>query len=624
MGLNIQQAKVATSDVSRAIILAGAGTGKTASAVHWIATQVQKGTDPKNILMVTFTKKAAMQMRDRLAKLIGVEAKTCNIGTYHAIASKLIRMDPIGFGMKDRNFTILDQSDSLGLVRSAFRITGYKAKAPLAPAKILSIRSYSVNTRKSLHECLGVLENCESEVKTIIEHYNHLKGQANALDYDDLLLAWLTRMQKDANFQRKLAARFACTLVDEFQDNNLLNYEIIQTLNPAKLMVIGDKQQSIYAFRGSHSGLVDQFMQAYPDAEVIKLEDNYRSGQIILDLANDVICTEQHALRLQSATGRESQLVLKPAATIKQEAANALEVIQKMLRKFVPSEICILCRASRGLLPIEFLLRKNRITYKKYGGVAITDSAEIKDFLAILRVLNNPKDSVAIMRAMCLFPGIGETFAARFAGLADKESPQEFMDLGEKEWPLKAKELHEWINQLQKLPSLGEKGEQLFEFIAPLIIKHYPEDHAERMHSLQEIVGIMKAEESPLSEFLEIFVLDRGFEKEHPKTDITLSTIHSAKGLEWDGVLVFAAAADVIPSKMCQSRDEIEEEKRLMYVAVTRARVDLVVSYNYEQNGATPFLEPYQKLHKTKLDATKLPLSIPTQAPCRRIQRSRR
>jgi len=542
MPLNAQQAKVAASDASRAIVLAGAGTGKTASAVHWIATQVKKGTDPKNILMVTFTKKAAMQMRDRLTKLIGVEAKACNIGTYHAIASKLIRMDPIGFGIKDRNFTILDQSDSLGLMRSAFRITGHKAKAPLTPAALLSIRSYSVNTRKPLHECLGsALEDSEAEVKTIIEHYNHLKGQANALDYDDLLLTWLTRLQKDINFQRKLAARFACTLVDEFQDNNLLNYEIIQTLNPAKLMVIGDKQQSIYAFRGSHSGLVDQFMLAYPQAEVIKLEDNYRSGQNILDLANDVICNEQHALKLQSATGRESNLVLKPAASIKQEAANALEVIQKMLRKFAPSEVCVLCRASRAMLPLEFLLRKSRISYKKYGGVAITDSAEIKDFLAILRVVNNPKDSVAIMRAMCLFPGIGETFAARFAGLADKAEPQEYMDLGEKEWPQKAKELQEWISELRLQPTLGGKGEKLFELINPLIIKLYPEDHAERLHSLQEIVGIMKAEESPLSEFLEIFVLDRGFEKEHPKTDISLSTIHSAKGLEWDGVLVFAA-----------------------------------------------------------------------------------
>jgi len=595
--LNEHQTRVANSNAERSIVLAGAGTGKTASAVHWIANQISTGTEAHNVLMVTFTKKAAMQMRDRLIKLVGDNAKKCNIGTYHAIASKLIRFDPAGFGLKDRNFTILDQSDALGIMRSAFRITGHKPKSPLTPANLLGIRSFAVNTRKPLVECLGdALSNHEGEVKTLIEHYNHLKIQANALDYDDLLLTWLKRMEADQQYQKRIAARFLCVLVDEFQDNNRLNYAIIRTLNPQKLMVIGDKQQSIYAFRGSYAGLVDEYLLAFPKADVLKLEDNYRSGQTILDLANKVIKDGSYSLTLNSALGHESALVLKPAATIKQEAQNGYVIIEKMLRKFIPSEICVLCRASRALLPLEFLLRRNSITYKKYGGVAIADSAEIKDFLSILRVHNNPKDSVAVMRAMCLFPGIGETFAARYAGLDKADTKEQgTLELGEKEWPLKAKELKQWIDKLEKAHDLGSKGDLLYDLIAPLIQKHYPEDYAERMHSLQELVGIMKAEEIPLAEFLEIFVLERGFEKEHPRTDITLSTIHSAKGLEWDGVLIFGASCDIMPSKMARSREELEEEKRLMYVAITRAKRDLVITFNDEQGGPSPFLKGNQK-----------------------------
>lgn len=405
----------------------------------------------------------------------------------------------------------------------------------------------------------------------------------------------MEKLTTDEIYAEKLRRKFQCVLVDEFQDNNNLNYAIIKALNPEKLMVIGDKNQSIYAFRGAYAGLVESYIRTYENVKLLKLEENYRSGQEILDMANQVISSAALALVLKSGINYASKITTKVLKNIKEEATFGAHVIQNFLTKYAHKEVAILCRSGRAMLPLEFLLRRHHINYKKYGGVALTDSSEIKDFLAILRILNNPKDSVAIMRALCLFPGIGETFASRFAGLSETESTQISMELGDKDWPPRAKELKIWIEQLEdKKKDLGVLGKKLYDLIEPFMPTHYPEDFADRLLSLQGVVGIMVDEQKEgnnLSEFLEVFVLDKGFEKEHPTTHITLSTIHSAKGLEWDGVLVFNAAAQTLPSKMSKTRDDYEEERRLTYVAITRARKSLVISANYEQGGITPFLE---------------------------------
>lgn len=585
MQLNASQRQVVATRDPRILVLAGAGTGKTATSVHWVADIIRGGQTRSNVLMITFTRKAAHEMSKRVERLLAdLPPKDKNdrlaVGTYHAIASILLRQDAEGFGLNNRNFSTLDESEAHSIWKSSLKQCGHNTKSALhVPARLHSLYSLARNTCQPVKTIMADFfgEARVGEVLSVVSHYEDLKHAANVVDYDDLLTIWAKRMEEDEAYTEKLRARWKYVLVDEMQDNNQLNQRILTALNPEHLLVVGDANQSIYGFRGSDVSLIVEFPRRNPGAKVLKLEDNYRSGQSILDLANEVVSHSAAALHLHSARHGdfgEGAVSYRMYLTPDDEAKGVIGWIRDRVtsgRK--PHDIAILARGSKVMTALEVQLNVYKIRYKKYGGLTLADAAEVKDFIAFLRVAHNPQDKIALLRALTQFPGIGEgtavkAIAARGEGL-----------FAEDIWPKSASPMATWTQELRSGKTLGEAGKYLMEEIRPLILQNYPKDGEDRLATINSLVNSMEQTRATLTEFLDGFSIDRTTDNRHPDDAVTLSTIHSAKGLEWDSVWLAGASSAVMPHPRAETRDEIDEERRLFYVAVTRAKQNLVISY---------------------------------------------
>ena len=377
-----------------------------------------------------------------------------------------------------------------------------------------------------------------------------------------------------------MRARFPYVLVDEVQDNSELNYSILMNLNPANLMVVGDVQQSIYGFRGASAALIGSFART-GEAKLLKLEDNYRSGQKILDLANRIVGGLDFSLRLRSARKTECFMDFRIYSSNNSEAEGIVRWVEHCVREkgMKPCEVALLSRSSANLTLCEAFLRSRKIRYKKYGGLSLGDAAEVKDFISFLRVSFNRNDNIAMIRALTQFPKVGETTAISFSkDMADpnSQSGNLFEVIS---WPKQAREMETWLNDLDGLKTLEEKGVYLRNAIAPLIKANYAKDWGERMQTIDSIVESMKMNPGDLADFLDAFTLEKTDERGHPEDCIVLSTIHSSKGLEWPAVFIMGSGSMQMPHPRVSSEDEMAEERRLMYVAVTRARDRLVISY---------------------------------------------
>ncbi len=290
--LNPSQQEVAFSTEKHVVVLAGAGTGKTAAIVHKVAHLVRGGVPRRQVMMITFTRRAASEMQKRIGALIKDVPKQAKddamlVGTYHAISSQLLRRDAKDFGLAGSNFTTLDEDDANSLMKSAFRECDVKPGDSVTPARVRAALSYALNKRLALEEHFQhEFREHAGRALMLAKWYRKLKQTANGLDYDDLLVLWGRRLAEDAAYATRLRETYRHVICDEFQDNNALNYEILSRLNPDHLTVVGDVNQSIFGFRGASCGLVDVFLQEHPQARVIRLERNYRSGQKVLDLAN--------------------------------------------------------------------------------------------------------------------------------------------------------------------------------------------------------------------------------------------------------------------------------------------------------------------------------------------------
>jgi len=430
------------------------------------------------------------------------------------------------------------------------------------------------------------------ELRRIVRHYEELKLAANVVDYDDLLVLWARRLENDAKYAHCLRERFRFVLVDEMQDNNQLNQRILDGLDPEHLLVVGDANQSIYGFRGSDVSLILDFPRKHADAQILKLEDNYRSGQEILDLANTIVTNGDRSLNLRAAK-REVKAAVEYREYLSQQT-EADGCVRWMLNRVSSGrrgcDSTVLARSSKALLPLEIALRFHKIPYRKYGGQTIADAAEVKDFVAFLRVAHNSHDKIALLRTLTQFPGIGEGTAAKV--IAAREDGGLFT---EEIWPKAASKLPIWIRTLREPRSLGAKGRYLADVMKEMIEHNYPGDAEERMATIEALVASMQTSESSMDDFLDGFALDRQTDHYHPNDAVTLSTIHSAKGLEWDGVWILGAGSQQIPHpRATEDAQSIEEERRLFYVAVTRAKQHLVLSYPQmlEKKGSqnrTPF-----------------------------------
>jgi DNA helicase II / ATP-dependent DNA helicase PcrA len=601
VALNPSQQEVAFSKEKHVVVLAGAGTGKTAAIVHKVAHLIRGGTPRHDVMMITFTRRAASEMQKRVGALIKDIPKhgkddSMLVGTYHAIASLLLRRDAAGFGLPGANFTTLDEDDANSLMKSAFRESDIKPGDYVTPAKVRSALSFALNKRIALevHFQHEFRENADRTL-SLVKCYRKLKRTANGLDYDDLLVLWGHRLAMDKPYAARLRSAYRYVICDEFQDNNALNYEILSKLDPGHLTVVGDVNQSIFGFRGASCGLVDLFLKEHPNARVIRLEKNYRSGQKILDLANGVVESCPRALVLTSAKGGECKTEQVPLPTAVTESAFILDWIRRRIERGTkPSEIAVLSRSSRSIETVELALKFQKIPYRKYGGLALGDSAEVKDFIAFLRLAFNANDRVALVRCLTLFPGVGETSAENYAST---EQAADELFVVERSLPRGAGNLNEWLAKLRATRGIGARGEYLLHVIYPLIERNYPQNHAERMATLQSLVDSMEATTLSMAEFLDAFSLEKSTEKDHLESELTVATIHASKGLEYDCVVLCGAGSAQMPHPKSIDPESFEEERRLMYVAVTRARNRLLITYPIDclpgsPQRPSPFLPP--------------------------------
>jgi DNA helicase-2/ATP-dependent DNA helicase PcrA len=600
--LNAAQRRAAAAGDRPLLIIAGAGTGKTQTLVHRVAVLIARGADPRRILLLTFSRRAAQEMTRRAARLLDrrthAAASLPWAGTFHAIANRLLRQHASAIGL-DPAFTLLDREDASDLLDRLRHELGLARTDRRFPRKgtCLSIYSSVVNTQEDLRAVLETrfpwCVEWEEPLRGLFAAYVDAKAARSVLDYDDLLLYWFHLMSDDA-----LAARvgelFDHVLVDEYQDTNTLQADILLRLKPdgRGVTVVGDDAQAIYSFRAARVGNILAFPKQYePPADVVTIEQNYRSTAPILDAANAVIglATERYEKRLFSARPGGQRPVL---ATVDDEGAQVEYVVARVLEQreagVALRRQAVLFRTSHHSDALEVELGRRNIPYVKFGGLRFLEAAHVKDALACLRWAENPRDSLAAFRVAQLLPGMGPGLADRLTRSVSAARVALPSALAAFEPPAAARE--DW-------PGFTELYERLCDGAGPWaaqmgLVRRWYEPHLERLYDnararlgdLEQLEQLAAAAPSR-ERFLSDLTLDppqaTGAEAGPPHLDedyLILSTIHSAKGQEWDSVHVLNAADGCIPSDLATGHPaEIEEERRLLYVAMTRAKNTLAL-----------------------------------------------
>ena len=586
------------------LVIAGAGSGKTNTLAHRVAHLIASGADPRRILLLTFSRRAAAEMGRRVeriaAQVLGTSSGAVTdalswAGTFHGIGARLLREHATQVGL-DPAFTIHDREDSADLLNIVRHELGFSEARTRFPAKgtCLAIYSRVVNAQADIEDVLKTsfpwCAMWAAELRTLFAAYVEHKQLQNVLDYDDLLLYWAAMAQEPA-IAAELGGRFDHVLVDEYQDTNRLQSSILLALKPSGtgLTVVGDDAQSIYSFRAATvRNILDFPAQFTPAAEIVTLDRNYRSTQPILSAANAVIgeATERFTKNLwtERLSSDKPQLV-----TVKDEADQARYVVERILEcregGTALKQQAVLFRTSSHSGPLEIELTRRNIPFVKFGGLKFLDAAHIKDLLALLRWMENPRDRVAGFRILQLLPGIGPTSAGRVldamaaapdpvAGLLATPAPPRALD----GWG----SLREVVDHLRARTSAWPADiERARLWYEPLMEQSY-EDATVRQADLLQLQQIASGYPSR-ERFLTELTLDppeaTSDQSGVPLLDedyLILSTIHSAKGQEWKSVHVLNVVDGCIPSDLgTGSTHELEEERRLLYVAMTRARDDL-------------------------------------------------
>jgi DNA helicase-2/ATP-dependent DNA helicase PcrA len=608
--LNPQQRQAVEHGDAPLLIVAGAGTGKTATLVHRVAWLIARGIPPERILLLTFTRRAAAEMLRRVDGVLrrlreGRASETTHFhagrvwgGTFHAIATRLLRQHGKAIGLPPE-FTIHDRADSedlLNVVRTELGLARTDRRFP-KKGTCMAIYSRCVNARQKLDEVLSEsypwCGEWTDELKQLFDAYVDRKEAAAVLDYDDLLVYWHALLG-DPKVGDRVRGQFQCVLVDEYQDTNLLQAEILYQLSPegSGLTAVGDDAQSIYSFRAATVRNILDFPKHYPSASVVTLEQNYRSVQPILDATNEVIglARERFTKNLWShrKAGELPQLV-----TCEDEDEQSDFLVAKILgHREAGIELrrqAVLFRASHHSILLEAELARRNIPFHKYGGLKFIETAHVKDLLAILRLAENPRDVVAGARLLALLPGIGPHKARQLMAMLT-DSADRFGTWRAWSPPAATREI--WPKFVALIDGLSRTKEDIpaqvhraREFYAPLLEQCY-DNPVPRARDLEQIELIASRYGDRRSMLADI-TLDPPSSTQDlagpPLLDedyLILSTIHSAKGLEWDCVYVIHAADGNIPSDMSTGSPEgIEEERRLFYVALTRAKRWLYVCY---------------------------------------------
>jgi DNA helicase-2/ATP-dependent DNA helicase PcrA len=593
--LNPAQYQAVTTLEGPVLVIAGAGSGKTRTLVYRLAYLVEQGVDPSAILLLTFTRKASREMLTRAVHLLDRPLGQVTGGTFHGVCYLWLRQYGGRLGYP-KGFTVMDRSDQGDLLQMLKERLGLKKLPGPFPRK------------ETMAEILGAVVNKDLSLDSLLtrdypqflEQRDHLAKMAAAyqdekrrhalMDYDDLLLEGRRLLLEHEDVRRHLSRRFGYLMVDEYQDTNRLQAELVQLLayTHKNVMAVGDDSQSIYSFRGANFRNIMDFPNLFPGTRIIKLEENYRSTQPILDLANAIIAGARDrytkCLFTRRADGGRPRLFR--AATENEQSRLVLAQVQDLQEQDIPlSRMAVLFRAGYHSFDLEIELVRAAIPFMKFGGFKFMESAHIKDLLAHLRVVANPRDTMSWNRLLLLVPGVGRATCNRFnsqveggfdleAGvkwLRSQRRPQELKDLAE---------LMESLNAPGQ--TLMTRMNLALAYYEPLAKARY-DDYPKRIKDLEHLLAIT-ARYKELQTFLNDLTLEPPSslaDVVRPTHDyLTLSTVHSAKGLEWDAVFIIWAAEGRFPGFYSQERDEdLEEERRLMYVAATRARDYLAVIF---------------------------------------------
>ncbi|HCL66043.1 MAG TPA: ATP-dependent DNA helicase [Rhizobium sp.] len=601
------------------LIIAGAGSGKTNTLAHRVAHLIVNGADPRRILLMTFSRRAASEMSRRVERIckqvIGANSGILTdalawAGTFHGIGARLLRMyaEQIGLNV---DFTIHDREDSADLMNLVRHELGYSRTESRFPTKgtCLSIYSRAVNSETPLGEVLRShypwVSGWEEQLKELFAAYVEAKQTQNVLDYDDLLLYW-AQMVSDPDLADDIGNRFDHVLVDEYQDTNRLQSSVLMALKPGGrgLTVVGDDAQSIYSFRAATVRNILDFPQEFsPPADVITLDRNYRSTQTILAAANGVIDLARERFTKNLWTERQSAERPKLVA-VKDEADQASYIVSQVLANretgMALKQQSVLFRSSNHSGPLEVELTRRNIPFVKFGGLKFLDSAHVKDMLAVLRFAQNPRDRVAGFRLLQMLPGIGPQTAGKILD-AIAANPEPLLALAE--IPPPPKTGPDWTSFVQLLEGLrkAETGWPLEMAQA----RNWYEPHLDRIHEdaetrkadllqLEQIASGYPSRERFLTE-LTLDPPDATSDQAGvPNLDedyLILSTIHSAKGQEWRSVFMLNVVDGCIPSDLgTGTTHEIEEERRLLYVGMTRAKdsLTLITPQRFFTHGQNP------------------------------------
>jgi DNA helicase-2/ATP-dependent DNA helicase PcrA len=616
--LNAQQLAAVTAGDGPALVIAGAGSGKTRTLVYRLAYLIDKGVDPGAILLLTFTRKAAQEMLKRAGLLIGGRSERVCGGTFHSVANTLLRRYGRAIGLEP-GFTILDRGDAEDLINLLRAQLGMNEKEKRFPRKatIAEIFSKCENTLKTLEEV--VLEEFShfsehlEDLAKLRRAYDAAKRQRQLLDYDDLLVRLRELLSDQEGARRAISATFRYILVDEYQDTNRLQADLIRKLASThdNVMVVGDDSQSIYAFRGATFRNIMDFPTLFPGATIYKLEENYRSTQPILNLANEIIqgAAEKFSKHLFTRKLDGPLPALVQAGGENTQSRFVAQKILELREEGVPlDEIAVLFRSSFHSFDLEIELSRRDLPFVKRGGFKFIETAHVKDLLAHLRVIENPLDAVSWNRILLLVEGVGPKKAREMIASflkpdrADRR-PADLLREGSGRSSRGLKDLARVLDETARAGTMtpAEQINEVYGYYLPILKEQY-DDYPKRMRDLEHLYTM--AERYPrLEEFLADLALEPPDESvadiEAPDRDderLILSTIHSAKGLEWQCVFVIWTVDGRFPSAYSfVNEEELEEERRLFYVAVTRAKQHLYLTYPvnmYDKSTGMVFSKP--------------------------------
>ena len=615
--LNPQQHQAVTAAPGPALVIAGAGSGKTRTLTYRVAYLVENGVSPANILLLTFTNKAAREMIERVTALVPHDLAGLWSGTFHSIGNRILRFNTEAAGFRP-GFSIMDREDQQDMIDSVLATAGIDTRDKRFPkGEVLAdIYSYSINTGRPIGEVLAekypYFIPLESEIASLQPKYEARKRSANSLDFDDLLVKPLRLIQQNDSVAAYYQDRFQFILVDEYQDTNHIQADFIAILGARhkNVMVVGDDAQAIYSWRGADFQNILDFPKRYPGAVVYKIETNYRSVPEVLDVANAAITANARQFHKSLHAARQGGRAKPGLVALSDSSQQAQFVTQRILELrdegLDLNEIAVLYRAHYHSMELQIELTRHGIPFSITSGLRFFEQAHIKDVAAFLKFAVNPRDEVAFKRMARLLPGVGarsaeDLWAGIYPRLGDDPAPDgqpppfgSFKDLlfdqkvpakGRKSWQQLVYTLDEIAPHGQPHPP-AEMIEAVIEAVYDDYLKSKFPNYDARREDLQVLQNYARQYQKP-AEFLDQLALVTSLETEgefgargEDDEMVNLSSVHQAKGLEWRVVFVIWMADGMFPSsRSLESDSAIEEERRLFYVAVTRARDELYLTY---------------------------------------------